>query len=199
MPDTSGVATNKKTKHPNRLPFAGALARLGVPSEKAPNGSKSHRVLLTREAAEDAIPTLIGMAVGFHADWKGHDHRQKCGVISAAFIEGDELMVEGYIFALHFPDVARMMRNPKVTLGMSYEMCDVHVQDMRAEIYVITECTFTGAAILLQNKAAYRTSRITIEASVDRGKKLNGTLTFIADGVFKIDGAAKSSAKSPRP
>jgi hypothetical protein len=41
-------------------------------------------------------------------------------------------------------------------MGMSYELADAQVADMRAEIWKLTKATFTGAAILLREKAAYR-------------------------------------------
>ena len=41
-------------------------------------------------------------------------------------------------------------------LGMSYEIADARVEDMRADIWKLTRVTFTGAAILLREKAAYR-------------------------------------------
>jgi hypothetical protein len=44
-------------------------------------------------------------------------------------------------------------------MGMSYELADAHVADMRSTVWTLTRATFTGAAILLRNKAAYtRTS-----------------------------------------
>jgi hypothetical protein len=39
---------------------------------------------------------------------------------------------------------------------MSYEMADARVEDMRAEIWKLTKVTFTGAAILKRDRAAYR-------------------------------------------
>src|SRR3984885_3902068 len=50
--------------HPNRLPFEGVLTLVDVASDKAPSGAKGHRVVLRREAAEAALPSLLGMAVG---------------------------------------------------------------------------------------------------------------------------------------
>jgi hypothetical protein len=41
-------------------------------------------------------------------------------------------------------------------MGMSYELADAHVADMRAAVWTLTRATFTGAAILLRAKAAYR-------------------------------------------
>jgi hypothetical protein len=44
-------------------------------------------------------------------------------------------------------------------LGMSYEIADARVEDMRAAIWTLTKVTFTGAAILLRDKAAYSSTR----------------------------------------
>ena len=41
-------------------------------------------------------------------------------------------------------------------MGMSYELADAHVADMQAQLWTLTRATFTGAAILLRDKAAYR-------------------------------------------
>ena len=70
--------------HPNRLPFEGVLTLVDVASDKAPSGARGHRVILTRAAAETALPSLLGMAVDYKAGWDGHDARQKCGIITAA-------------------------------------------------------------------------------------------------------------------
>ena len=42
------------------------------------------------------------------------------------------------------------------SMGMSYELADAHVADMHARVWTLTQATFTGAAILLREKAAYR-------------------------------------------
>ena len=151
--------------HPNRLPFEGVLTLVDVASDKAPSGSRGHRVVLTREAAEAALPSLLGMAVGYKAGWDGHDARQKCGIITAAELDGRRLMVSGFLFARDFPEFGRdvtkcLETNPLVdgVMGMSYELADAHVADMTASVWTLTRATFTGAAILLREKAAYRST-----------------------------------------
>jgi len=147
--------------HPNRLPFEGCLTLVDVPSDKAPSGARGHRVVLTREAAESALPTLLGMAVDYKAGWDGHDARQKCGIITSAALEEKRLMVAGFLFARDFPEMEQQMGSEappaaRGEMGMSYELADAHVADMRASIWTLTRATFTGAAILLRDKAAYR-------------------------------------------
>jgi hypothetical protein len=141
--------------HPNRLPFEGVLTMVDVPSDKAPSGSRGHRVVLTRQAAEAALPSLLGMAVDYKAGWDGHDARQKCGIITSAEITGKQLTVAGFLFARDFPELKQKVQIEGI-MGMSYELADAHVADMRAPIWSLTRATFTGAAILLRDKAAYR-------------------------------------------
>jgi hypothetical protein len=151
--------------HPNRLPFEGVLTLVDVPSDKAPSGSRGHRVLLTREAAETALPSLLGMAVDYKAGWDGHDARQKCGIITAAEIDGKKLTVAGYLFARDFPEMEAKIQNVQGegAMGMSYELADAHVADMRAQVWTLTKATFTGAAILLREKAAYRSTSFRVK------------------------------------
>ncbi len=140
--------------HPNRLPFEGVLTLVDVPSDRAPSGARGHRVILTRQAAEAALPSLLGMAVDYKAGWDGHDARQKCGIITAAEVDGTKLAVAGYLFARDFPEMEQKVRL-EGAMGMSYELADAHVADMQAQLWKLTRATFTGAAILLRDKAAY--------------------------------------------
>jgi hypothetical protein len=165
--------------HPNKIAFEGVLTLVDVASDKAPKGAKNHRkgcpgrelderclcgaeghrVILTRAAAEAALPSLLGMAVDFRSGWGGHDVRQKCGVIEAAELVGVALYVGGYLFARDFPEVVATVKRAGTgmnALGMSYELADSYVADMGAQIWTMTRTWFTGAAILLREKAAYR-------------------------------------------
>ncbi len=143
--------------HPNRVAFEGVLTVVNTPSDKAPAGARGHRVTLTSEAAEKALPSLLGMAVDYRPGWDGHDARRKIGILTEADVIGRRLRVRGYLYARDFPEVASAIeaQSPEA-LGMSYELADARVEDMRAEIWKLTRVTFTGAAILLRDKAAYR-------------------------------------------
>jgi len=143
--------------HPNRVPFEGVLAMVNMASDRAPAGARGHRVLLTRDAAEGALPSLLGMAVDYRPGWDGHDARRKIGLLTEADVIGSRLMVRGYLYGRDFPEVARDIEaRPEETMGMSYEVADARVEDMRADIWKLTRVTFTGAAVLLREKAAYR-------------------------------------------
>ena len=161
--------------HPNRLPFRGVLTLVDVPSDHPPSGAGAHRVILTRAAAEKALPSLLGMALDFKPNLDGHDARMKVGVITSAEIgraplkpthglsgPPDQLEIGGYIFAKDFPDVVDKMRAAG-ELGMSWEITDIVVADTKAPVWVLTSATFTGAAMLLRHKAAYGATWIELE------------------------------------
>jgi hypothetical protein len=143
--------------HPNRVPFEGILTVVNQASDRAPSGARGHRVMLTRDAAEKALPSLLGMGVDYRPGWDGHDARRKIGLLTQADVTGERLMVRGYLYARDFPEVAEAIeaQSPEA-MGMSYELADARVEDMRAEVWKLTRVTFTGAAILLRDKAAYR-------------------------------------------
>lgn len=149
--------------HHNRMSFHGVLTHVGVASDKSPSGARGHCVVLTREAVIQALPSLLGMAVDYKDGWDGHDSRQKVGIITAAELVGSELRVAGFIFKRDFPEIEPKSKSHK--LGMSYEIAEAHVADMRSRIWTLTQCTFTGAAILLKEKAAYKSTSFTIGES----------------------------------
>jgi hypothetical protein len=241
------VATPSLKGHPNRAAFRGVLTVVDAASQRAPSGSKGKRVLLTREAAEAALPSLIGMALDYAPSYDRHDVRRKVGVITSAEIVGRDLQVAGYLYAKDFPDVVEeigksgrpasgeklqasglvsriaatenmgkvsrlevpisnevgqkwaypgprsqvrtelketVMRLREMTaglrkqhfsaaagelsgsassgLGMSFEVANVTVADERARLWTLLNVTFTGAAILRRDRAAYEDTWIAL-------------------------------------
>jgi len=227
MPEVEG--------HPNRAAFRGVLTVVDEASQRAPAGSKGRRVLLTKGAAEAALPSLLGMALDYAPSFDRHDVRRKVGVITSADVVGRNLEVGGYLYAKDFPEIvaeiakagrrvgqavtpptlahktrkdgapsvrpvasglgiavlgtegnrlraslaAAVERIRSLTaamrgtdggedapgrraeagegeLGMSFEVTDVLVTDTRERVWTLMKVTFTGAAILRKDKAAYR-------------------------------------------
>ncbi|HTS37805.1 MAG TPA: hypothetical protein VMH04_19175 [Candidatus Solibacter sp.] len=223
-------------RHPNRAAFRGVLTMVDVPSKRAPSGSNGRRVVLTRAAAEAALPSLLGMALDYAPSFDRHDVQRKVGVITSAEIVGNNLEVGGYLYAKDFPEVVREIERsagvgrqaPGVGaqtsgvqsqarelraencgssegtrlrtslraaverlrsltaglrredeariasicagnldaagagLGMSYEVTNVVVADRRPRVWTLSKVTFTGAAILRRNKAAYEDTWIAL-------------------------------------
>ncbi len=159
-------------QHPNREAFRGVLTLLDVPSDKPPSGSRGHRVVLTRAAAEAALPSLLGMGLDYAPSLDRHDTRRKIGVITRAEIVGKTLELGGHLFARDFPEIVKEIRTSRTdgartlssrSLGMSYEITDARVADIRSSIWTLTHVTFTGAAVLRRDKAAYHDTWIELE------------------------------------
>ncbi|HTZ97000.1 MAG TPA: hypothetical protein VMB18_11420 [Terriglobales bacterium] len=151
-------------EHPNRQPFRGVLTLVDTTSNRAPAGARGHRVVLTRAAAEHALASLMGMALDYSPSLDRHDTRRKVGIITRANVVGRQLELGGYLFAKDFPEIVRTLaRGAGPELGMSYEIADARIADMRAQVWTLTQVTFTGAAILRRDKAAYQDTWIELE------------------------------------
>jgi hypothetical protein len=121
--------------HPNRVDFEGVLTLVDAASDRAPAGAKGHKVLLTRAAAEQALPSLLGMGVGYRPGWDGHDAKRKIGLITEADVVGRKLTVRGYLYARDFPEATEAIRaSAPEAMGMSYELADAQVEDMRRDM-----------------------------------------------------------------
>jgi len=168
MPNVAG--------HPNRLHFRGVLTLVGVASQRSPSGARGHRVMLTRPATEAALPSLLGMALDYAPALDAHDARHKVGIITEANIVPmpsgkpassiGQIAIGGYLFAHDFPDVVDQIRaHHGDALGMSYEIANATVPNQQASIWTVTNFTFTGAAVLRRDKAAYPQTWIALAAS----------------------------------
>ena len=229
MPEVAG--------HPNRRAFRGVLTTVDEASERSPSGARGHLVVLTKKAAELALPSLLGMALDYSLSLDRHDVRRKVGVITRAEVVGRSLELGGYLFAKDFPEIVNEIgkagrgesrKNPRALqlasaagipetrgnwreayrfrsslrsaaerieklatamlressgarekrfcgtiraetsigiagesgLGLSYEVTDVSLRDPKAQIWLLEKVTFTGAAILRRDKAAYQNTWI---------------------------------------
>lgn len=150
--------------HPNRVPFTGVLTRIDEPSDASPNGAFGRRVMLPRAAAEAALASLLGMAIDYTPKLDGHDRQSKIGVITAATIEGNAIVIGGFLYASDFPVEIARIRADKEILGFSFEAERIRVESMEADPLVITECVFTGAAVLQKAKAAYTSTSLAASA-----------------------------------
>ena len=171
--EAMALAMPEVKNHPNRRRFRGVLTVANAPSDRAPSGARGHKVMLTAEATERALPSLLGMAVDYAPQLDRHDAQRKVGIITSADLrpmkptalmetaraasgETHCLDVGGYLFERDFPEVVMEMARRRGELGMSYEIADVRVVDTEAPVWVATDFKFTGAAVLLREKAAYQ-------------------------------------------
>lgn len=151
--------------HPNRMPFFGVLALVDTPTDTSPVGTRRHRAILTRKVAESALSTLLGMGVDYRPGWDGHDARTKIGLVTDAAIVEDRLEVRGFLYARDFPGlVDSILAQPSDALGMSYEIVDARVKDMRAAVWELFDVTFTGAAVMRKAHAACKATSFRLDS-----------------------------------
>lgn len=184
--------------HPNKAPFSGILTRIGVPSDRAPGGSDGKRVILTAEAVDRAIPSLLGMGVDYTPSFDGHDPQKKIGIVTGAKAKGNALHVEGFFYASDFPEVVDQIRANKRRLGWSYEILAVRIEDLNANPLVITEFVFTGAAVLRKDAAAYSTTTIAAHAE-DNDMPHTVTLEQLAESVAALTESVKLIQAAGKP
>jgi len=115
------------------------------------------------------MPSLMGMGLDYSPALDRHDARRKIGVITRAEIVGRVIEVGGFLYARDFPEIVKEIGRPGrmdaslrggSSLGMSYEITDALVEDITASVWVLNRVTFTGAAVLRRDKAAYRATWI---------------------------------------
>ena len=182
--EAMALAMPEVAKHPNRLPFRGVLTLVGIASQRPPSGARGHRVMLTRSGTETALPSLLGMALDYAPALDTHDARRKIGIITEAEIvplkkaaesevpqglkpcwhdPAGQIAISGYLYAHDFPDVVDELRAGSGALGLSYEIANAHVPSPASAIWTVTSFTFTGAAVLRKEKAAYPETWIAME------------------------------------
>jgi hypothetical protein len=190
--------------HINKMPFSGILTRIGTSSDKPPGGAAGRYVVVTMEAAEAALPSLLGMAVDYTPFYDGHDSQAKIGIITSAIIEGNAIVIEGFVYASDFPEQAAFIREHKDVLGFSFEADEIWVSDPNADPLNIVACTFTGAAILRKDKAAYQSTSIAAsaeKADIDMTKEemlalLGEALAPLSARFDSLEASAKADAEA---
>jgi uncharacterized coiled-coil protein SlyX len=121
-----------------------------------------------------------------------------------------ELRVGGFIYAADFPKVAAAIKANKDLLGFSYEARELYCDDPDANPVRITDCVFTGATILLKQKAAYRHTRLAANAAgelkMDKEvqdaldaavKKVTDLITPLATSITTLSAAVEEMKTKP--
>ena len=155
--------------HPNKMPFKGILLLVDQASTKPPHGSRGHRIYVPKKVAADHLEGLIGMAVNYDSnDLDSHDTQHKVGIVTKAWIQGNQVWVSGFVWKKDFPEAADDLK--KKGLGMSMELANVYVRDEDEDVWHLEDFDFTGATILKKSAAAYFGTELAAQATeVARG------------------------------
>lgn len=170
-------------EHPNKMPFEGLLTYFDIPSDKPVGGANGKRVVIPSNYGIPSLASLKGMAVDFDPLLMDkHVAKHKIGIIDEAWtgerLENGSLpvFVRGYVFAHDFPDEASDIKEYQSELGFSYETIDTPVMDGVYEgepvLQVCGEVVFSGAAILLAEKAAF--TQTSLAAQAEENEEMEG-------------------------
>lgn len=189
-----GVCTvSAKEDHPNKTLFKGTLLIVDEPSNRPPNGSEGHRILVPKKIAEKNLDSLIGMGLNYQPNkLSGHMPRHKVGVITGAWIDGNKVQVTGHIFSKDFPEAAKELKGSNI--GMSMELANVLVKNKSDPIWKLIDFSFTGATALYKNSAAYNKTSLSAAAERELQYLLTGD-NVMSDKSKKKKAALSGSSK----
>lgn len=147
----------------NKLKFSGILCTVDEPSDLPPFGSSGHRVKLNKSHAKKVLKSLEGQGVCVSDGLTTHNPKKKIGIITKVKLKKNKVYVEGHLWDKNFPNEIKEIKAITPSLGMSYEAEASTVVDMSAEIWEVEPEYFSGAAICLRDKVAYKISEFKIE------------------------------------
>lgn len=175
-------AVESEEDHPNKLPFRGVLLVVDAASTKPPHGSRGHRIYVPKDVAEKKLGSLIGMAINYdRGDLDSHVTRHKVGIITKAWIKGDQVWVKGFAYKKDFPEVVHDLKQGG--LGMSMELANVYVRDENEDVWHLVDFAFTGATILKKSAAAYYQTELV--ANAGRSVRKTAVAAIAASGKHK--------------
>lgn len=157
-----------QNSHLNKLRFKATVMYIDKPSDGIPSGDPTDRIIISKEEAVKAVDSLNLM--GINCDWDsywndhedvmtGHDPRNKIGVVEKAYIEENEIKIDGIIYQHDFPDIAYFVKNTVDSLGFSVE-CAYNPVEKEDEYTYLEDVEFLGVAMLFKNLAAYKDTYI---------------------------------------
>jgi hypothetical protein len=177
------------------VPFSGILTRVDEPSDNPVGGTDNKHVYIPKEVAEEALHTLLGMAVDFTDHLDGHDPQQKIGLITEAWIEGSAVHISGFFWGGDFPMQVKAIQGAKGSLGFSYE-AEARVRSLDDDPLVVESLAFTGAAVLQKDKAAYTTTSLSAKSARDSEKEREQMeLKDLQDAITKLAASVETIGK----
>jgi hypothetical protein len=122
--------------------------------------SDGPKVIFSRAAVENALPTLLGM--GFcpqQAVPEHHIPRSNCGIITEAWIDGDKLMVRGGVYGINFPEVVVALEKGGIGLCPAFHDTLFDHKNLPESITVL-HTTFTAVNIVHSWAASFDNTKI---------------------------------------
>jgi len=118
------------------------------------------KVIFTRQAVLNALPTLLGM--GFCCQQAVPEHsvpRSNCGIISEAWVDSDKLMIRGGVYGLQFPEVIAALEKGGLALCPAFHDLGFDL-NKAPEILSVLHMTFTAVNIVHPWAASFDNTKI---------------------------------------
>ena len=158
-------------EHCNLFPFEGIATYIDRVSDRpvhvdnyeAKTNFEGPKILFTRAAVENALPTLLGVGLCCQPEIPEHSvPRSNCGVITEAWIDGDQLKIRGFVYGLQFPEVvAEMEKNPLVLCPSMRGTLFDHTK--LPELISVLHTTFTSVSILRAGYTGFDNTNVWLE------------------------------------
>lgn len=167
------VRANKKMQSGNRMLFEGVLARIDEVSEGIPAVGTGHPLFLPLATAEKIVAQVNAshsLPIDADPSLSKHNDSGIVGVITKAFIKGQNLVVTGHLFPYNVPNMVRLLKQNGSKLGMSMNALVSGKPEIKAgqNVFLLEDVDLQGANVLFANKATYQQSRFTpVAASVN--------------------------------
>jgi hypothetical protein len=155
--------------HPNFLPWEGVACRVEEYSSQRVHmldEVKKQLVLgpklgYTRAAMEDQLPFMVGMALNVNPnDLENHWPRSACGIVTAAWIDGNEVKVSGGIFGNEWPDAVAAIENGELGLCPLIRNAVTHYNLEDPGLAVISKFSFSCLGALVKHNCGFTNSYI---------------------------------------
>lgn len=160
------------------------------PSENIPIGAK-RKLFISSEEMKKALPLLKGMPINAEFNnLSSHAPETIIGVITDAWIDKQEVKVEGHLFGANLPEEVEVIQAIARSgeLGMSIEMdAGLKEVDYQGEtVEQVHGLTPLGAAILFKDRAAYNKTRLAAQKEVE---KVEETIKEIKAAIEEMKGS----------
>jgi hypothetical protein len=173
---------------------------MGLDFTAAFDGHDARRKVGIITSAE-IVPSNDAQSLKGHAFRRAIQAAKKIGALapgasSEPKAKSSKLLVAGFLFARDFPDVVREIRLGANSLGMSYEVTAARVRDLRDRTWTLDQVTFTGAAVLRRDKAAYQNT--SIELTNDLLACHSEQASFAQRGTWASGAERSAASRNPR-
>ena len=164
--------------HRNLVPFEAVAMYVDKPVDAKPHFTDydakkvaesddgAPKLVFKRSAILEALPSLIGTGVNAQEGaLENHAIRSKIGIVTEAFIEGNAVMIRGYIYGFDYPDVVQAIKTLRNKLGACPAFANIVVdfpeEEKPANMFV-NSLLFTGCAILQKKNCAFEGTSVRI-------------------------------------